>query len=323
MLRRTLLAKGGVTAALYALAGPALAQAPMRIVVGFAAGGPGDILARFVAEQLKRILGETVIVENRPGAAGRIATNFVRGAEPDGATMLNSPASLLTLLPHAVKGAEYNPLQDLVPVAALSDLDFALVVNAKVAARSLGEYLQLCKSDPQVASFGTAGAGTPQHMMGMLLGKAAGVALTHVPYRGGAPALQDVIGGTLPAAIGTLSDLMITARNDGRIRILAVGGAKRSAFLADVPTVGEAGIRGVVVSDCTGILLPARSPAASVARLGKALTDIVGSPEFKAGLNKFYMEPLLLDSRAYADKLQSEYTTWGPVVKSSGFSIDS
>ena len=322
MLRRSLLTRTGAWLAAAGLPTRLRAQSTSRIVVGFAAGGPGDILARFVAEQLKKTLGDTFIVENRPGAAGRIAINFVKGAEPDGATMLNTPASLLTLLPHALKGTEFNPLQELTPVASLSDLEFALVINAKLPAKTLGEYLQLCRTDPLAASYGTAGAGTPQHMLGALLGKVSGVALTHVAYRGGAPALQDVIGGAAPAAIGTLSDLMISSRNEGRIRILATSGTKRSAFLPDVPTMVEAGMKDVVATDCSGILVPVKTPPATVARLSKALLEVVGSPEFKAGLNRFFMEPLALDQKAYADKLRSEYEAWRPIVKASGFTLD-
>lgn len=301
----------------------AFAQQPTRIVVGFAAGGPGDILARAVAEALKRHLGDTIIVENRPGAAGRIAINMVKSAEADGLTLLNTPASLLTLLPHAVKAGDFNPLADLAPVGTMSDLDFALAINGKLPARSLAEYLQGAGHDVKTASFGTPGAGTPQHMLGAMLGKAANINLTHVPYKGGAPALQDVIGGVLPAVISTISDPMLNAARDGRLRILATGGARRSSFLPEVPTMAESGYRNVVASDCTGLLVPARTPAATIARLSRALIEVVASAEFKTTLNRFYMEPLAMDARAYGDKLRTEYAAWGPVVKATGFTLDS
>lgn len=322
MLRREFVVRTGTIFGGAALSQTAMAEQTVRIVVGFAAGGPGDILARFLAEQLKKASGDNVIVDNKPGAAGRIAINLVKGAEGDGTTMLNSPASLLTLLPHAVKAGDFNPLQDLIPVGGLADLEFALVVGAKVQAKNLSEYLVLCRSDPKLASFGTAGAGTPQHMLGALLGRSAGITLTHIAYRGGAPALQDVIAGVSPAAIGSLSDLMLTSARDGRIRILATSGTKRSAFLPDVPTMLEAGLKDVSAADCSGILMPARTPAAVVNRFSRLLFDIVSSSEFRAGLNRFYMEPLPMESRAYAERLKAEYNTWGPLVKASGFSLD-
>lgn len=322
MSRRAFLAGACQLLSAAAFSRTALAQSQSRIVVGFAAGGPGDMLARLVAEQLKKPLGGPVIVDNRPGAAGRIAIGAVKGAEADGLTMLNTPASLLTLLPHAFKGGDYNPLRDLAPVGTLSELDFALVVGAQLPARTIAEYLQLCRTNPKLASYGTAGAGTPQHMLGALLSKAADVSLTHVPYRGGSPALQDVIGGTLPASIGTLSELMISARNEGRIRILATSGNKRSVFLPDVPTIAEAGVKNVTATDWSGLLVPVKTPAAVVARLSRAVQDVVGSAEFKAALNRFYMEPLALDHKAYGERLQAEYAAWGPVVQASGFTLD-
>ena len=322
MLRREFVRRGAVALAGSAIANQAMAEQTVRIVVGFAAGGPGDILARFLAEQLKKATGYNVLVDNRPGAAGRIAINLVKGAEGDGATLLNTPASLLTLLPHAVKAGDFNPLQDLMPVGALSDLDFALVVGGKLPVKTLADYLALCKDDPKLASFGSAGAGTPQHMLGVQLGRVGGVPLTHIAYRGGAPALQDVIGGVTPASIGTLSDLMLTSARDGRIRILATSGAKRSTFLPDVPTMVESGLKDVSAADCSGILVSTKTPATVVAKLSRHLFDIVSSAEFKVGLNRFYMEPLPMESRAYGDRLKAEYAAWGPVVRASGFSLD-
>ena len=325
MTRRAFLTQAASLAAatsLPALSGAAFAQATSRIVVGFAAGGPGDVLARVVAEQLKRPLGNTVIVDNRPGAAGRIAINAVRSAEPDGLTMLNSPSSVLTLLPHAVPAGDFNPLQDLVPVGTLSELDFALVINGKLPARNLAEYLQLVRTNERQGSYGSPGAGTPQHMVGLMMGKAADVRMTHVAYKGGGPALQDVMGGAIPACIGTISEPMIAAHKDGRIRILATTGTKRSSFLTDVPTLAEAGLRGVSATDWTSLLVPARTPAPVIARLSRALLEVAGSAEFKTAINRFYLEPLALDAKASLERMQAEYAAWRPVVKASGFTLD-
>lgn len=301
---------------------PAAAQTQSRILLGFAPGGAGDTLARTVAQHLGRALGAGVHVENRPGAAGRIAVDAVRMAEPDGATLLNSPSSLLTLTPHAFRGGSYKPLADLAPVATLAELDFALVVGPSMPVRTMAEFIQFCRSNPRKASYGTAGAGTPQHMIGALLAQAAGIELTHVAYRGGSPALQDVIGGTLPACIASLNDLMFTASRDGRIRILATSGARRSAFLPNIPVLTEEGI-AVTASDWTGLLLPAKTPAPVLARWESQVLDMVRGPEFKAALARFNMEPLVMGARAYRERLEAEYAAWGPVVKASGFNLDS
>lgn len=323
MTRRAFLAQATACAAASAFTGQALAQASTaRIVVGFAAGGPGDVLARVVADQLKRSLGSTVIVDNRPGAAGRIAINAVRTSEPDGLTMLNTPSSVLTLLPHAIAAGDFNPLQDLVSVGALSELDFALAINGQLPARNLNEYLQLVRANERQGSYGTPGAGTPQHMLGLMMGKAANVRMTHIAYKGGGPALQDVMGGAIPACISTLSEPMLQGHRDGRIRILATSGTRRSSFLPDVPTLSEAGLRGVAATDWTSLLVPARTPAPVVARLSKAVLEVVSAPEFKTAINRFYMEPLALESKPAQERLQTEFANWRPVVKSSGFTLD-
>lgn len=322
MTRRNFLSAACAALATAAIPVRSFAQQQSRIVVGFAAGGPGDMLARVTAEQLKQPLGGPVHVENRPGAAGRIAVDAVKGAEPDGTTLLNSPSSLLTLAPHAFRSGNYNPIRDLVPVATLSELDFALVVGPSMPVRTLAEFVQFCRANPKLATYGTAGAGTPQHMIGAMLSRAAGVDLVHVAYRGGAPALQDTIGGTLPACIGSLGDLMLSAARDGRVRILATAGSKRSGFLPNVPLMSEE-FKGVTASDWTGLLAPARTPAPVVARLGQIVGDVVRSAEFKTTLARFNMEPLSLDAKAYRERLEREYLAWGPIVAATGFTIDS
>lgn len=321
MLRRNFLAASAAAAATTALPFAASAQSQHRIIVGFAAGGPGDTLARVVAEHLRRSLG-TVLVENKPGAAGRIAFDALKAAEPDGGTLLNSPSSLLTLTPHAFPAGTYQPLKDVAPVGTLAELDFALVVGPQVQARTMAEFIQFCRANPKLASYGTAGAGTPQHMVGAMLSRSVGIELTHVAYRGGAPALQDVIGGTLPACVTSLGEVMIGAAREGRLRILATTGTRRSSFLPNVPTLSEEGMKGVVASDWTGLLAPARTPPQVLARLDRVVGDMARDPEFKTALARFYMEPLAMDAATYRSRLDAEYAAWGPIVKATGFTMD-
>ncbi len=267
-------------------------------------------------------MGTSIHVENRPGAAGRIAVDAVKMAQADGATLLNAPSSLLTLTPHVFRGGNYNPIRDLAPVATLADLDFALVVGPLMPARTMAEFIQFCRSNPRMASYGTAGAGTPQHMLGTLLSQAADIELTHVAYRGGSPALQDVIGGTLPACIASLSDLMIAASSDGRVRILATSGTRRSAFLPNTPVMAEEGF-AVTASDWTGLLVSIKTAESVLARLESHVVDMVRGSEFKAALARFHMEPLEMGAKAYRERLEAQYAAWGAVVKASGFNLDS
>lgn len=293
-----------------------------RIVIGFAAGGPGDLLARVVADQMKPRWAPSVIVDNRPGGAGRIAIDAVRSADPDGLTLINTPASILTILPHAYKAQPFDPFKDLVPVAGLTELDFAVVSGPMAPAKTLAEYIALARGDAKLATYGTAGVGTPQHLIGFKLQQASGVTLTHAPYRGGGPALQDTIGGQLPATIGAISGPMIAAHNAGTVRILATTGAKRSPFLPDVPTIEEAGFKGVVAADWSGLLAPAGTPAAVIDEISRIALDVVNTASYREAVGKLNMVPLPLGPAACAARLRAEYNYWGPAVQATGFTQD-
>jgi len=315
--RQFLLATAATT---FCAGGSARAQTKTaRIVIGFAAGGPGDLLARVVADQMKPRWAPSVIVDNRPGGAGRIAIDVVRTAEPDGLTLINTPASILTILPHAYKAQPFDPFKDLVPVAGLTELDFAVVAGPMAPAKTLADYIAMARADAKIATYGTAGVGTPQHLIGFKLQQATGVTLTHVPYRGGGPALQDTIGGQLPATIGVISGPMIGAHNAGTVRILATTGSKRSTFLPDVPTIEEAGFKGVVAADWSGLLAPAGTPPVVIEEISRIALDVVNTAAYRDAVGKLNMVPLPLGPAACAARLRAEYDYWGPAVKATGF----
>jgi tripartite-type tricarboxylate transporter receptor subunit TctC len=294
-----------------------------RIVVGFAPGGAGDALARGLAESLKDLYPAGLVVENRPGASGRLAVEAVKLADPDGNTLLYSPAATFTILPHAVKGGAFQPLASLQPVAAVSKQDFALALAPSSGFQSIADLLAAAKKDSKVGAYGTAGAGTPQHLIGHLLATASGTTLSHIPYKGGAAALQDTIAGHTPMCITAISEQVMSLASDGRLRIVAVAGAKRSALLPNVPTLQEQGYKGIAVEDWSGVLAPAKTTAAIVEQISQRLIQITSSAAYAASLARAGQEPLSVGPANYAGRLKEEHERWGPVVKAAGFSLDS
>ena len=322
MRRRTFLTLPGM--GLPMLASAQQFGATGRVMVGFAAGGAGDFVARTVAEHLRsRNFAPSVIVDNRPGVGGVLAVQALKGSIADGLTLLNTPASVLTILPHTHKKLPFDSLQDVTPIATLSDLDFAVVAGAATPAKTLQELIALAKRDPAMAVFGTAGVGTMSHVVGVQLGRRAGVNLVHVPYRGGAPVLQDAMGGQVPIAILALSDLLLRGHQEGRIRVLATSGTKRTRFLPEVPTIEEAGYKGVGASDWNTIVAPPKTPPQVVERLSRLVMEITADPAFATTIGKFCLEPLRLNHEQFAARLKAEYEAMGRFVKEERITIDS
>ena len=220
---------------------------PAHIIVGFPAGGGTDLIARILADRLRGPYASTVLVENKPGAAARLAVEYVKNAEPDGSVMLFTPDFPITVYPHSFRSLNYDPLRDFTAVspAAKSMLTYNIGPAVPEGVRTLAEFVQWCKANPAKAAYATTAAGGTPHFVGMMLANAAGVAMTPVHYRGGAPALQDLIGGHVPVSINPISESMPSAKA-GTIRILAVTGSRRSSFLPEVPTMLEAGYDVVV-----------------------------------------------------------------------------
>src|SRR4029079_11462000 len=263
MLNRRYLLAASATGLLARLAPRALAQAvkkPVHVIVGFPAGGGTDVTARVLSEALRGAYASTVLVENKPGASARIAVEYVKNAEPDGSVMLFTPDFPITLYPHSFKSLSYDPLIDFTPVGPATNSMLSYNVGPAVPAsvKSLGDYMQWCKANPDKASFGTTSAGGTPHFAGVMLSNEAKVPLNPVHYRGGAPALQDVVGGHIGASVNPTSESM-PLHQAGSMRILAVTGAKRSQFLPDVPTMAEQGFN-VVIDSWLGVFLPAKVP---------------------------------------------------------------
>ena len=322
--RRYVLAAGaaGILSAATGIVPQARAQTvkkPVHVIVGFPAGGGTDIIARILADRLRGTYASTVLVENKPGAAARLSVEYVKNAEPDGSVMLFTPDFPITVYPHSFRSLNYDPLRDFTPVApaARSMLTYNVGAGVPESVKTLADFVQWCRANPAKASYGTTAAGGTPHFVGMMLASAAGVAMTPVHYRGGAPALQDLIGGHVPASVNPVSESMTQAKA-GTIRILAVTGSRRSPFLPDVPTMVEAGYN-VVVESWLGVFVPSKTPAEVVDALGAAIGEAVKSPAMIENLAKVGNEPRFQTPAEFAATVKADVARWGPVVKASGF----
>ena len=316
--RRHLLA--GSAATLFAPR--ALAQAvkkPVHVIVGFPAGGGTDVTARVLAEALRGAYASTILVENKPGAGARIAVEYVKNAEPDGSVMLLTPDFPMTLYPHSFKSLSYDPLRDFTPVgpATTSMLSFNVGPAVPATVKTLGDYVQWCKANPDKASYGTTSAGGTPHFAGVLLSSESKVTLNPVHYRGGAPALQDTVGGHIPMSVNPLSEAL-PLHQSGTIRALAVTGAKRSPFMPNVPTAKESGY-DVVIESWLGVFLPAKVPTDALSALSNAMKQASESPTMKENLAKFAGTATFQTPQQFGETIKSDLNRWGPVVKASGF----
>jgi tripartite-type tricarboxylate transporter receptor subunit TctC len=290
-----------------------------RMIVGFAPGGSSDVTARLLVDQM-RGYASTIIIDNRPGAGGRIAVETAKAGAPDGSVLLLSPASMIVLYPHLYKPLGYDPVQDLVAVTTVCAFPFVLSVGPLVPrdVSSLADFIQWCKAHPKLASYGTSGAGSMLHFAGMMLARAANFDFTHVPYKGASPALQDLLGGQLASTVGVLG-IALPHIQAGNLRALAMTGATRSSFLPDVPTLTEAGFPGLEITEWQGLFVPAKTPPAVVHALNRSVRDALDTAEVKAGLVKLSFEPGGTSPEQFADIVRADIARWEPIVKASGF----
>lgn len=324
--RRHLLQATGATALLASLGQRAFAQAGLdtaTIVTGFAAGGTSDTTCRRIAQRMQPDYAKAVVVENRTGAGGQIAVSYVKGRPADGATILQTPTSMLTIYPHIYRKLPYDPVADLTPVSLACVFDFGFAVGPSVPAniRTVPEFLAWAKSNPNGANFGSPAAGSTPHFIGALLGRQAGVELKHAAYRGTQPAMLDLLGGNISAVSGPVGDI-IQHLSTGKVRILGVSGAKRSRFAPDVPTFGEQGIANMAHSEWFAFLLPAKASAEVVGRLNAAMKAALAQKDVIDGLAGFGLEAMSSSPAELADLLKRDTSKWGPIVKQVGFTAE-
>lgn len=302
-----------------ALAAPAaLAQdRTLRIWVGFPPGGSADVIARLLADKLRASLGQNVIVENKPGAAGRLVLGELKRAAPDGQTLVLSPSGAMVIAPWLYSNIGYDPVKDFTPVSRIVTFDFAVTAGPGAPAGDLKTVLAWMKANPTKASYGTSGAGTVPHFAGLLLSQAAGVPLTHVAYRGGAPAAQDLIGGQIPLMVDTASETL-EHHKAGKVRILAVTGEQRSRALPDVPTLKEQGVN-MAADAFFGLYGPAGMPADVVARIDRAVADALKDPAVQEKIYNFGLVPNHAPSADLAATQVAHLKRWETPIKASGF----
>lgn len=327
MNRRQLLQSASAGALLSAIGQQAFAQAHpelLRIVTGFAAGGTSDTICRRVATQLAPSYAKTAVVENRTGAGGQIAIQFVKSAAPDGGTLLQTPTSMLTIYPHIYKKLAYDPKADLAPVSLGCVFDFGLAVGPAVPAevRTLKDFLAWAKANPEKASYGSPGAGSMPHLLGALLGIRAGVDLKHVPYRGTVPSITDLVGGQIAAAMNPSGDYLQYMKT-GRVRVLATSGRKRSPYLPDVPTFTELGYPDVTSEEWFGFYAPARTPAATIAAANTAINAALHDKTVVDALAIVGLVAHGSTPQEMAADQKAEFERWGPLVKQIGFTAES
>jgi tripartite-type tricarboxylate transporter receptor subunit TctC len=317
MDRRSLLG-GGLAAAALALGAPVRAQtSPIRIVTGFAAGGSVDGVARLLAEQLGADLGRPVIVENRTGAAGRLAVEAVKAAAPDGDAMMLVPQGPMSLFRYVFRNLKFDADKDFAPISRVCVGDYALTIGPSVPAKDFAGFREWLKSAGDKVSYGSPGAGTIPHFLGVSTARALGVPMVHVPYRGSALSLTDVAGGQIPCMFSPVGDA-IEQHRAGRVRIVATMGAVRSPFLDGVPTMKESGV-DVDVPLWYGLYAPAGVPAPTLARLRAATVAALSSPASKERLNRLGLVPAPSTPEELIALQQREAAFWGPVVAASGF----
>ena len=288
---------------------------PIRMIVGFAPGGGTDLTARPVAAKLSELLGQQVIVENKPGAAGNVATDQVAHAAPDGYTILMGTIAALAINPSLYGNLKFDPEVDFAPVIQVVDATNVLVLHPSVPANSVAELVALAKQ--KSLSAGSSGIGATGHLSIELFNLMAGVKLVHVPYKGGGPAMTDLVGGQVQLVFATTASAIPQIRA-GRIKGIAVTTSRRSSLMPDLPTISEAGLTGFDANNWYGIVVPARTPRAIIDQLNAEVTKILHMDDVKATLRNQGLDPAPGTPEQFGAYIHSERIKWAKVVKASG-----
>ena len=298
-------------------AGAAWPDKPIRLVAPFVPGGPTDIVARVVAQRLGQALGQNVVVDNRGGASGAIGCEIVARSAPDGYTLMIGSSGNLAVAPALFARLPYDPLKDFQPLTQTTSGPQIIVVNPNVPAKNFGEFLALARARPGSLNYASGGAGTTTQLGPELLKSMAKIDLVHVPYKGTGQALADVIGGQVQLMMSSLLPAMPQVKS-GRLRGLAVTGAKRTPALPEMPTVAESGVTGFETTSWHGMVMPARAPAALVARLHAEMARLLSNAETKALFLAQGMETVGSTPQEFDAYIRGEYAKWTKVIKDIG-----
>jgi len=288
-----------------------------RLIVGFQAGGGLDSVARALANALNQEGGHKVIVENRPGASGMIAIDAVRNAKSDDSVLVILPSGSITMTPHTNRHFKYDPERDLTPIARIATYTLGLAVSPGTQANTLGDFLDRARQSSEFGAYGTAGVGLSPHFVGVALAKQSGANLTHVPYKGAGPAINDTLGGQIPAVISTVPSLLPATR-DQRLKLLATTGTERDPMAPEVPTFKELGYKGLEIEEWFGVLAPAGMSPETVARWNGAINQALKSSALRDLLAAQGFAPAPATSDEFRAMVITDYETWREALKDSG-----
>lgn len=317
--RAILLATAALCCAASATPAAAQEKAPLKILVGFPAGGSADTLARLMADGLRNDFS-SIVVENKPGAGGRIALTQLKKAKPDGQTVLILPNGSMVLFPHLYKKLDYDPIQDFTPISLLASFQFGVVAGPGSSAKSIQDLISAAKSKPGQNSYGTAGQGTWPHLLGLMMEQSTGIELNHVPFQGGSAANAALLGSHVQYKFDVVSETAELHRN-GKVRILAVTGAKRDLQVPEVPTLKELGIP-MEASSWFAMYGPANLPTEVRKKLEMAVVNAVKTPELQGKLRKLGYEAVGSSSSELAASQKADLTRWEKPIKTANFSLD-
>jgi len=312
-------------AALICATSTALAQnyptRPVQFVIGFSPGGPSDVMARIITKRMSEIIGQRMPVDNRPGAAGAIAAQYVARAAPDGYTVMLGTNAALVINPNLQKNLGYDPIKDFGYVTMIGQQPDVLYVHPSVPAKSFKEFLELAKAQPGKIAYGSGGNGTPAHISGEFLKKRANIDLQHVPFKGTGPSLQNVVAGQIPSAFNPPAPLIPHIKR-GAIRPLAVTSIKRAGALPDVPTIAEHGFSGFDTKNWHCLVVPANTPKPIMDALRKALHETLQDPDVKQQLNDLGVDLNPGTSEEMVEVVKQELPMWAEIIKETGVRIE-
>jgi len=323
LIRRKLLCV--VIAAGWALSGGAAAQTypakPIRIVVGFAPGGPADVMARLIGQRMSAILGQSIVVDNRPGAGGTIGARAVAESDPDGYTLLLGNTSTLVISPLIYKQVNYDPVKGFAPVATLGTTSNLMIVNPELPAKSVQELIALARKSPGKLNYSSAGIGTPPHLIGEMFKQRLGLDIVHVPYKGGGPSVQAVVAGETQFSFENPAPSLPLVQA-GNVRALAVTSEARTSQMPDLPTMIEAGVPDFTSVSFTAVVAPGGTPAAIVNKLNAAINESLKSPEVAGTLTKLSVDAKVSSPEEFAAFLAKERAKWTTVIKTAGIQVE-
>ena len=294
---------------------------PVKIVVPFPAGGSNDIIARILAQKLNERTGQPFLIENRGGAGGNIGADAVATSEPDGYTLLLTAPPPLTINAALYKSLPYDPAKAFAPVSLVASVPIVLAVNPSVEANNVMELIALAKAKPGTLNFGSSGNGSTNHLAGELLKSMTGINIVHLPYRGAAPAMNDLIAGHIPMMFDNIPAVLPQVQAKA-IKAIAVAGAQRATALPDVPTVAESGVPGFEASAWFGLVAPAKTPAPVLAKLEGEVDAILKMPDVQKRFTELGAEPAGISGAAFGRFLANETAKWTKIIQSSGATIN-